>query len=168
LSFTAEEIWQHAPALKGEAESVFEATWGDVPPADAADLADWSALAALRESVHGALEPERAAKRIVKTQEARVEIAAAGEAERALLARFARDLPAYLLVAEAGLDGPVPAAGEMWGVRVGKTACERCERCWNHRATVGAAPAHPTLCARCVAALPPGFARPEPAESPAP
>jgi isoleucyl-tRNA synthetase len=168
LSFTAEEIWQHAPRLQAEAHSVFEATWGAaMPAADPSDLSDWERLATLRDAVSRALEPERAAKRITQTQEAQVAIAGAGEAERALLARFGAALPAYLLVAEVTLDGPAPAAGDAWGVRVTRTAFARCERCWNHRATVGVSPAHPTLCDRCVAALPPGFARPEPAPAPA-
>ncbi|MEO6462895.1 MAG: isoleucine--tRNA ligase, partial [Candidatus Eisenbacteria bacterium] len=56
LSFTAEEIWQHAPGLKAEAYSVFEATWGDaMPAADPADLAAWEGLATLRDAVSRAL-----------------------------------------------------------------------------------------------------------------
>jgi isoleucyl-tRNA synthetase len=169
LSFTAEEIWQHAPALRAEAASVFEATWGDaMPVADPGDLADWRRLLGLRDAVYRALEPERAAKRLGQTQEATVALTARGDEERALIERFAPALPAFLLVAEATTPGPEPAAGEDWGVAAGRTAFARCERCWNHRATVGLAPAHPTLCDRCVAALPPGFARPAPREPAAP
>jgi isoleucyl-tRNA synthetase len=169
LSFTAEEIWQHVPALQAEAGSVFEATWGDPPAADAADRADWQRLLALRDAVYRALEPERAAKRLTQTQEATVALGAGGEEERALLARFGPALPAFLLVAEVSADGPAPAAGtgESWGVRAGRTAFARCERCWNHRPTVGAAAGHPTLCDRCVAALPPGFARSTEPKAPA-
>jgi isoleucyl-tRNA synthetase len=163
LSFTAEEIWQNAPALKAEAASVFEATWGAMPAADAADLADWTALSLLREKVHAALEPERAAKRLAQTQEAAVMLAAGDEAGRALLARYGASLASYLVVSTVTFDGPAPAPGEAWGVAVAKSPHPKCERCWNHRPTVGADATHPTLCDRCVAALPPGFARPEPA-----
>ena len=166
LSFTAEEIWQHAPGLKAEAASVFEATWGaDMPAADATDLADWERLAELREAVSRALGLERAAKRLAQTQEAKIDLAAAKDDTegQALLARYGALLPTYLLVAEVGFDAPAPDSGSgRWSVRVAKTSFPRCERCWNHRPTVGAVAAHPTLCDRCVAALPPGFARPAP------
>ena len=165
LSFTAEEIWQHAEGLRAEAVSVFEATWGEaMPEADAGDLADWERLAALRDAVHRAIEPERAAKRLAQTTEATVALGARPDdaAARALLERYGAYLPTYLLVAEVSLDAAPPASGsaEDWAVAVGKTAFARCERCWNHRSTVGAVAAHPTLCDRCIAALPPGFVRP--------
>jgi len=153
LSFTAEEIWQHSPTLVAEAGSLFEATWGDMPAADAADLADWAALGVLREHVHRALEPERAAKRLAQSQEAIVALAPADDAGRALLARFGPSLASYLVVSEVTFDGPAPVAGEPWGVAIAKTPHPKCERCWNHRATVGASAEHPTLCHRCVEAL---------------
>jgi isoleucyl-tRNA synthetase len=43
-------------------------------------------------------------------------------------------------------------AGET-GVEVGALAHEKCERCWHVRADVGADPAHPGLCGRCVSNL---------------
>ncbi|HYR00685.1 MAG TPA: zinc finger domain-containing protein, partial [Casimicrobiaceae bacterium] len=38
-------------------------------------------------------------------------------------------------------------------IAVNPSAGEKCERCWHWRADVGADPAHPALCARCVANL---------------
>jgi isoleucyl-tRNA synthetase len=160
LSFTAEEVWQHAPALKAEAFSVFEATWGDVPVVDEKAAADWEALRALREATYRAVEVERAAKRLAKTNEASVALGATGAAEQDLLARYANELPAFLQVSIATANGPAPAAGEAWGVAVTRTPYARCERCWNFRATVGQAPRLPELCDRCVAALPEGFSKP--------
>ncbi|MEP7029076.1 MAG: isoleucine--tRNA ligase, partial [Candidatus Eisenbacteria bacterium] len=160
LSFTAEEIWQHVPALKAEAESVFEAVWGEVPAVDAAALADWRLLASLRDATYRAIEVERADKRLTQTQEAAVLIGATGDAERSLLERYANALPAYLQVSIAGPGGPNPPEGETWGVAVTRTPYAKCERCWNYRMTVGEDAAHPTLCDRCRAALPAGFARP--------
>jgi len=161
LSFTAEEIWQHVPAFKAESESVFGAVWGDLPSVDANALADWEQLAALRDATYRGIEVERAAKRLNKTQDAAVLLGPAGDAERDLLARYGADLPAYLQVSIATDGGPKPAEGEAWGVAVSATSYEKCERCWNYRMTVGAAAEHPTLCDRCVAALPAGFARPD-------
>ena len=144
---------------------MFEATWGEAPAADAADLADWTALGVLRERVHAALEPERAAKRLAQSQEAAVRLGVGDDAARGLLARYGASLASYLVVSAVTFDGPAPPAGESWGVAITKSPHPKCERCWNHRPTVGAAPAHPTLCDRCVEALPPGFARPAPVAS---
>ena len=160
LSFTAEEIWQHVPGLKAEVASVFEAVWGKMPKPEAKALADWGQLATLRDAVYRAIEVERAAKRLAQTQEAAVQIGAADDAGRDLLARYGPALPAYLQVSVAEGLGPKPPAGDAWGVTVTRTPHPKCERCWNYRATVGVSPEHPTLCDRCVAALPAGFARP--------
>jgi isoleucyl-tRNA synthetase len=39
-------------------------------------------------------------------------------------------------------------------VVIGKTEAAKCERCWRHRDEVGSHAEHPTLCGRCVEALP--------------
>jgi isoleucyl-tRNA synthetase len=45
-------------------------------------------------------------------------------------------------------------------VTVTPSAHPKCERCWHYRADVGRAPAHPTICGRCVENLEgPGEAR---------
>ena len=160
LSFTAEEIWQHVPALKAEADSVFASTWGAMPMVEAAALADWEHLSALREAAYRVIEVERAAKRLTQTQEAAVALGPAGPAEQSLLARYAAALPAYLQVSIATGDGPKPADGESWGVSVTRTPYAKCERCWNYRSSVSQSAEHPTLCDRCLAAIPAGFARP--------
>jgi len=160
LSFTAEEIWQHVPACRAEAESVFASVWSDGPAPDAAALADWERLAVLRETAYRAIEVERAAKRLAQTQEAAIQVAPLGGAEADLLARYRDALPAYLQVSVVADGGPKPGEGEAWGVAVSRTTHAKCERCWNYRATVGQSSAHPTLCDRCLAALPAGFARP--------
>jgi isoleucyl-tRNA synthetase len=160
LSFTAEEIWQHVPAFKAQADSVFASVWDASRAPDPAALADWEALAALREAAYRVIEVERAAKRLTQTTEAALALTPAGAAERDQLARYGPALPAYLQVSTVGEGGPPPAEGAAWGVAVGRTTYAKCERCWNYRATVGAFAEHPTLCDRCVAALPAGFARP--------
>jgi isoleucyl-tRNA synthetase len=95
LSFTAEEIWQHVPACRAEAESVFASVWSDGPAPDAAALADWERLAVLRETAYRAIEVERAAKRLAQTQEAAIQVAPLGAAEADLLARYRDALPAF-------------------------------------------------------------------------
>jgi isoleucyl-tRNA synthetase len=160
LSFTSEEVWQDVAGLKAEAHSVFEATWGDVPAGDAEALADWEALLELRATVYRAIEDLRAQKTIASTQEASVELHAATPAARALLERHRDGLPTLLMVSEVKETALPATEGEAWAVRATKTAHAKCERCWKHRPTVGASSEHPTLCDRCVAALPAGYARP--------
>ena len=43
--------------------------------------------------------------------------------------------------------------GGALSIAVNPSAGEKCERCWHWRADVGADPAHPALCGRCVANL---------------
>jgi isoleucyl-tRNA synthetase len=38
-------------------------------------------------------------------------------------------------------------------VVVAKADGQKCERCWHWETDVGSAPGHPTICARCVAAI---------------
>ncbi|MCC6194667.1 MAG: hypothetical protein IT518_09395, partial [Burkholderiales bacterium] len=43
--------------------------------------------------------------------------------------------------------------GSELAITVTPSAHPKCERCWHWRADVGADPAHPRLCGRCVANL---------------
>ena len=57
-------------------------------------------------------------------------------------------------VALAGLPvGPESAETKGLSIKAEKGTDPKCERCWNLRKDVGANPAHPSLCGRCVAAL---------------
>jgi isoleucyl-tRNA synthetase len=47
---------------------------------------------------------------------------------------------------------PVPSEADE-AIVVTATKEAKCERCWHWRADVGAEPAHPTLCGRCVSNL---------------
>jgi isoleucyl-tRNA synthetase len=45
------------------------------------------------------------------------------------------------------------SAGQGLSVAVERAPGQKCQRCWNYRDSVGASPAHPALCDRCVAVL---------------
>ena len=68
--------------------------------------------------------------------------------DHALLASLGDDLKfvfitsAIELIAEGALSVQAEASKD-----------PKCERCWHYRADVGAEPAHPTLCGRCVSNL---------------
>jgi len=86
-----------------------------------------------------------------------VELYATGDALAELKA-VEKDLPTLLIVSQAELHEGVGDAGEATGrddlkVVVEAAEGQKCERCWNYSKTVGQDPKHPTLCARCCAAV---------------
>jgi isoleucyl-tRNA synthetase len=147
LSFTAEEAWWLV--YPGD-PSVFCHTWVDqLPrPADAAGLVDkWSRILAVRAAVQKQLETLRAAGGIGSSLQAEVAIGAPpGDYEA--LASLGDDLRFVLITSAASV---VPA--ERLAIEVVTSPHAKCERCWHYRADVGADPAHPTICGRCVANL---------------
>jgi isoleucyl-tRNA synthetase len=150
LSFTAEEIWQ---ILTGDAEdSVMLTTWHALPaqPDEAALLARWQRIRALRSEVAKALEELRVAGKIGSSLQAEVEIRASG-AKYDLLASLGSDLRLVLLCSKARVVAVSEAAAE--GVVAAPSPHPKCARCWHWREDVGANPAHPQLCGRCVANL---------------
>ncbi|MBK7249569.1 MAG: isoleucine--tRNA ligase [Gammaproteobacteria bacterium] len=157
LSFTAEEIWRHLPGTRGE--SVFLALWHENPAVPAATI-DWEAFLALRSDVLRELERLRDAGAIGAPLEAEVDLWCSPR-EHARFAALGEELR-FLLITSAArvhrLDGPavagaVPLTGAghegVW-LRVVPTAAPKCVRCWHRREDVGADPAHPQLCGRCV------------------
>jgi len=148
LAFTAEEVWQHHPALVAECESVHLARWS-APPAGGGDESKWQALLAVREAANAAIEPLRAAKTIATTQEAAVTLARRADAP--VLDLDPDELPDFLMVAEVKFAG-TPAGDAPFSAEAApadRTRFRKCERCWNHRADVGDA----GLCGRCAAVL---------------
>jgi isoleucyl-tRNA synthetase len=179
LPFTAEEVWLASPWLAARAESLFLAEWPDPAAGGLAEAeagaARWAEMLAVREAVHRALEPRRAAKEFTAFTEVSVTLAADGRVRQLLGAMDDEDWRSLLLVSEvfveslngegAALQAEAAAAAEQpLGPGCGRlvvlgepTAHTRCERCWIHRASVGHVAAHPSLCERCVRALPEGF-----------
>jgi isoleucyl-tRNA synthetase len=147
LSFTAEEAWQ---TITGDADdSVMLHTWQPLPALvdEAALLDKWEKLRLCRADVTRALEELRIAGRIGSSLQAEVAVYASGE-KFDLLSSLADDLRFVFIcsktrVIESAEDkiecAPLPHA--------------KCERCWHVRDDVGADPAHPDLCGRCVANL---------------
>ena len=159
LVFTAEEIWQHLPASKElDMESVF---FNEMPakvniPVSDAFNAKWDRIYRVRNDVLKALEPKRASKEIGKSTDAKITLTCSDELYEQLKA-VEEELPAAFIVSQVeivkGSEGEV--AGDTEGLFVTATLAdgEKCERCWLHDHTVGSDPEHPTLCARCAAAV---------------
>jgi len=167
LAHTAEEAWAFLPAPAGgdRAASVHLARWPEVDAGvlDEDLLAEWEWLQAVRRDAYALLERFRAGSRFDKHTEARVALAVADEKERARLRELGEaTLADLLLLSELRLVAP----DEMGGLAGEATTAEgegsprftaavllpqeyvRCERCWNHRPSVGDGdPAD--LCDRC-------------------
>jgi isoleucyl-tRNA synthetase len=150
LSFTAEEIWA---ALTGNADdSVFLHLWHDVPPVADADAlcARWETIRRWRGDVQKHLEALRAAGVIGSSLAASVEVRLPAP-DYDVLASLGDDLRLVLLTSHAEAKRVETTADA--GVAAIASPHRKCERCWHYRADVGADPAHPALCGRCVANL---------------
>ena len=145
LSFTAEEAW---PILApGASPSIFTETFWSFEAPDAALLAKWQRLRAIRDEVNKAIEAVRTAGGVGSSLQAEVAISA-DAADRALLASLDDDLK-FVLITSAATVG----AGDALAVTVTPSNAVKCERCWHWRADVGHDAAHPALCGRCTSNL---------------
>mgnify|MGYP001453145262 FL=1 len=143
LSFTAEEAWK----LVGASDSIFlEEFWRFDAP-DTTLLARWARIRAIREQVNKEIEVQREQGVIGSSLQANVDLTAAPQ-DHALLASLGDDLRFVLITSVARLH-----AGDALQVEVHASGDRKCERCWHWRADVGADPAHPTICGRCVSNL---------------
>lgn len=159
LSFTMEEVWQFMKKPASMPESVFMMPWPECKEEyiDEALESKWDNFIEIRSEITRVLEGARRAKTIGHSLDAKVELHATGEA-LAILRSVEGDLATLLIVSQAklveGLAGGVEATGrEDLKVTVQAAEGEKCERCWIYSDTVGKDDEHPTVCARCAAAL---------------
>ena len=158
LCFTAEEAWQFRQG-RSEAEawtdSVHLRVFPEVPQSwrDEALAARWSKVRDLRRVVTGALELERANKRIGASLQAHPTVYANGAYIEALKGI---DLAEIAITSAATLQQGASPAGAFAlpdvpevGVVVALAGGEKCERCWRVLPDVGSQPDHPGLCGRC-------------------
>ena len=174
LCHMAEDIWQHLPYAVSE-RSVFQRGWPKAEPG-------WSDLSAeagsainavvqLRALVNRQLETCRSQGALGASLEAAVQLELGeGELAQALQAALEQleasphpsvdNLADWLLVSQLQIGGNAPAAplvqAEADGVtvRISRASGEKCERCWHYTDDIGAHEAHPTICGRCIEALP--------------
>jgi isoleucyl-tRNA synthetase len=155
LSFTAEEAWAvfaGKQAYKESDETIFTQTYHALPevPDGAALLAKYAALREIRAAVTKQLEEVRVAGGIGSSLQAEVEIRASGD-KCALLESLGDDLRFVLITSQAKVTRVANESEE--AIVVTPSSQPKCERCWHYRADVGADPAHPTICGRCVSNL---------------
>ena len=158
LCFTAEEAWlcRHGDA---ESSSVHLQLYPETPESwrDDALGEKWAKLRDLRRVVTGAIELERAQKRIGSSLQAAVQIFAedgyAGAAAGI-------DLPELCIASATGLKPGAPPQSAFVlpdvpgvGVTVGLAVGKKCARCWRVLDEVGEVESHPDLCHRCADAV---------------
>jgi isoleucyl-tRNA synthetase len=157
MSFTCDEVWQYLPKVDSRQESVHLAKFPTadhvlgkgVPAEDSQQLAEWTTLRIVRDSVLKALEEARNQKQIGKSLEAQVKVTAS-DPFYPVLERYKPDLRYAFIVSQVELErGPSRNGTGHLAVEVAKAAGKECERCWNYSTRVGEDPKYPTLCERC-------------------
>jgi isoleucyl-tRNA synthetase len=149
LSFTAEEAWK---VLYPDDATIFVHVWkaghglGEAPDLDALTQ-KWSRIVEVRNMVLKRLEEAREKGEIGSSLEAEATIAAPGDVYEAL-ASLGDDLRFVMITSSATV-----LRGDAVAIEVAPSTHAKCARCWHWRADVGVDPAHPSLCARCVANL---------------
>ncbi len=157
LVFTAEEAWlSRYPSADG---SVHLRTFPEVPADWRNDdlAARWAKIRELRRVVTGALEIERAAKRLGSSLQALPVVYASAE----LLAPLdGVDFAEICITSGVALSTEAPPADafrldDVPGVAVSPVAAggSKCLRCWQVLPEVGTVPGHADLCHRCAGAL---------------
>ncbi|MBK8176782.1 MAG: isoleucine--tRNA ligase [Rhodospirillales bacterium] len=157
LCFTAEEAW--LARHPGEDESVHLRQFPQIPAnwRDDALALRWAAVRRIRRVVTGAIEVERAAKRIGSSLQTHPLIWA-DATDRA--ASEGLDWAELAITSAASfVDGEPPAdafsLADVPGVavRIERAQGEKCDRCWQILPDVGIDARHPSLCRRCVDAV---------------
>jgi isoleucyl-tRNA synthetase len=175
LCFTAEEAWwaRNGPtAQDGGAEvragvdgapreaSVHLRTFPDVPTAwrDAALADKWAKIREVRRAVTGALELERAEKRIGSSLQASPLVYV--ENPDLMAAIDGLDLAEIAITSDAkAVAGPSPEGAFILnevpcvGVVAGLAEGEKCQRCWRILPEVSTSTAAPDVCVRCADAI---------------
>jgi len=152
ICFTAEEAWL---ARYPDGESVHLRLFPDVPGEwkDDALSEKWAKLREMRRVITGALEIERAEKRIGSSLQASPKVYVTSDFMAAMngvnLAEIAITSGAHLIEGEAPSGAfvltDVPGVGVMPETANG----EKCERCWKVCDDIGSNENHATVCGRC-------------------
>lgn len=156
LSFTAEELWKHAPGEKEE--SVFLSDFPEFNPEfeDSELETKWEHLIKYRDEVNKALELKRQEKSIGNALEAKVKLFV-DKKSLDFLINHEDFLPTLFIVSSVEvINNAAPPesalkSSEIDGlsILVEKAEGDKCKRCWNFDVTVGKYNDFPDLCNKC-------------------
>jgi isoleucyl-tRNA synthetase len=162
LSFTADEVWEHLPAVEGREASVHLAQFPKPEEVFSEDpsplLEEWKQLFGVRDEVMKELETARQNKEIGKGLEADVTIVA-GPAKYALLVKLKPgELKELFNVSNVNVDQlvPAPAHSNVYPdltIVVKPATGHKCARCWNFMPEVSDYGIWQNVCTRCQGAL---------------
>ncbi|HJW71734.1 MAG TPA: isoleucine--tRNA ligase [Geothrix sp.] len=146
MAYTADEAWEQIPGCEG---SVHEQQFPMLGSKDAEPV--WEKLWLVREAVHAAMEPLRAAKAVGTSLDAAVTIALPAQADWDALDALGESLDDLLVV--SSLTRAVDAsAGAAPLVTVVAHDGPKCPRCWNHKGGHGQGE-DAALCVRCATVI---------------
>jgi isoleucyl-tRNA synthetase len=152
LSFTAEEAWASFPhgSENKSKGSIFVEEFGTFPDIAKGTelLAKWNRIREIRSEVTKAIEIEREAGHVGSSLQAELTIKV-DNVDFAILHSLEDDLRFVTITSSANIE--LSSAG--LEVLVRASQYKKCGRCWHHTADVGADPAHPELCGRCISNL---------------
>jgi isoleucyl-tRNA synthetase len=111
-------------------------------------LAKWNRIREIRSEVTKAIEIEREAGHVGSSLQAELTIKV-DDVDFAILHSLQDDLRFVTITSSANIE--LSTAG--LEVLVRASQYKKCGRCWHHTADVGADPAHPELCDRCISNL---------------
>ena len=150
LCFTADEAWR---VLTGDdSESPMLHVWEPIPQPSDADVLrkKWAGIRRARDAARLALEEKRSAGEIGSALQAEVILRVGDSALRGDLESLGGELRHVLMTSrarvKAGRTGELRAEARLLDL-------PKCGRCWHREEDVGADPAHPDVCGRCVRAL---------------
>jgi isoleucyl-tRNA synthetase len=158
LNFTADEVWQLLPKVKGRESSVHVALFpniADIVPGNVKNLEeDWEQLLTVREQTLVRLEMLRVNKNIGKGLDAAIHIKARGQGS-SLLVRYKSSLPELFNVSQVTVEATEQGSRDSLthDIEANPAAGSKCERCWRTIPDVGNDPRYPTVCLRCAEAL---------------
>ncbi len=152
LSYTAEEIWQHLPAVGNRPESVFLTTWyEDLTALDfnaEFNHEFWQTVMTVRAEVSQALEHSRTTKEIGSSLAANVELECDAKTFETL-DKLGDELRFVFITSDAKIT-KLDTIDYQVKIKVTASTEQKCVRCWHQRADVGSHAEHPELCGRCV------------------
>ena len=158
LVHTAEEAWAKVRAKKPEyPESVHFAEFPAVDEShkDEKLMERWAKILDLRSEVTREIEKLRAARLIGNSLEVTINFATEDGELYEFLSSFPERLETIFIVSEVALsrgknNGSPAERFEKLYIEAKKSEHQKCERCWNFRASVGKDEKHPTICDRCI------------------
>jgi isoleucyl-tRNA synthetase len=176
LTFTADEVWEHLPAVEGRPVSVHLALFPKpeeiYTKVTTPVIEQWEDLFEVRVGALRSLEEARQSRKIGKALEADLEISAWGHYADALKILSRADLKEFFNVSavivsdlsgfppiEQPLDSESPVASSQYDssgffrVKILPAAGAKCARCWNFMPEVSSYGIWNDVCTRCQSAL---------------